>query len=90
MYINDAIFQSIKMIEPFTSNTRYNINGLSVMLKLNPQFNTMCQKLLLKYNCFAQTPLEYQMIMLVSTSVYLTVQKNQCKPAMEQFLNQKI
>ena len=78
------------MIEPFTSKSRYDINGLSVMLKLNPQFNTMCQKLLLKYNCFAQTPLEYQMIMLVSTSVYLTIQKNDCKPVLNEYLNQKI
>ena len=89
-YITDAIYQSIKLIEPFTSNTRYNINGLSLMLKLNPQFNTMCQKLLLKYNCFSNTPIEYQMIMLVSTSIYLTIQMNKSKPAMEQFLNQKI
>ena len=89
-YINDSIFHCIKMIEPFTSKTRYDINGLSNMLKLNPQFNTMCQKLLLKYNCFNNTPIEYQFLMCISTSIYLTIQKNQCKPALNEYLNQKI
>ena len=89
-YINDSIYHCIKMIEPFTSKTRYNITGLSAMLKMNPQFDIMCKKLMLKYNCFNNTPLEYQMAMLVSTSIYLTIQMNQSKPAMEQFLNQKI
>ena len=78
------------MIKPFTCKTRYNITGLCNMLKMNHQFDIMCKKLMLKYNCFLQTPLEYQMAMLVSTSIYLTIQMNQSKPAMEQFLNQKI
>ena len=89
-YINDSIYHCIKMIEPFTSKTRYDITGLSSMLKLNPQFDIMCKKLMLKYNCFTNTPIEYQMVMLVSTSIYLTIQMNKSKPAMEQFLNQKI
>ena len=89
-YINDSIYHCIKLIEPFTSKTRYDITNLSNMLKMNPQFEIMCKKLLLKYNLFSNTPIEYQMIMLVSTSVYLTIQMNKSKPAMEQFLNQKI
>ena len=89
-YINDSIYHCIKMIEPFTNKTRYDLTGLSSMLKMNPNFDIMCKKLLLKYNCFTNTPLEYQMIMLVSTSVYLTIQMNKSKPAMEEFLNQKI
>lgn len=78
------------MIEPITNNTKYNIKGLSDMLNLNPQFTTMCQKLLLKYNCFTNTPIEYQMIMIISTSVYLTVQKNNGRQGINQYLNQKI
>ena len=89
-YINDSIYHCIKMIEPFTSKTRYDITGLSSMLKLNPQFDIMCKKLMLKYNCFTNTPIEYQMVMLVSTSIYLTIQMNKSKPSMEQFLNEKI
>ena len=90
MYITDSIYGAIKMIEPITNNTKYNIKGLSDMLKLNPQFTTMCQKLLLKYNCFTNTPIEYQMIMIISTSVYLTVQKNNGRQGINQYLNQKI
>lgn len=89
-YINDAIFQSIKLIEPLTIHTKYNISGLSALLKLNPQFLSMTNRLLLKYNCFSNTPIEYQFLMCVSTSIYLTIQKNQCRPVMEQYLNQKI
>ena len=89
-YITDAIYQTIKVIEPFSTNTRYDIKGLSDMLKMNPQFNTMCQKLLLKYNCFSNTPIEYQIITIISTSVYLTIQKNNVRPVLDQYLNQKI
>ena len=78
------------MIEPFTSKTRYDINGLSSMLKLNPQFDVMCKKLLLKCNCFSNTPIEYQFLMCISTSIYLTIKMNQSKPALNEFLNQKI
>ena len=89
-YINDSIYHCIKMIEPFTCKSKYDITGLSVMLKMNPQFEIFCKKMMLKYNCFTNTPLEYQFIMCISTSVYLTIQMNKSKPAMEQFLNQKI
>ena len=89
-FINDSIFHSIKMIEPLTSNTRYNITGLSSMLKLNPQFLNLTNRLILKYNLFSNTPIEYQFLMCISTSIYLTIQMNKSKPAMEQFLNQKI
>ena len=90
-YINDSIYHCIKMIEPLTCNSkRYNITGLSTMLKMNPQFDIMCKKLMLKYNCFLQTPIEYQFLMCISTSIYLTIQMNQSKPALNEFLNQKI
>ena len=89
-YINDSIYHCIRMIEPFTSKTKYDISNLSTMLKMNPQFDIMCKKLMLKYNCFSNTPIEYQFLMCISTSIYLTIQMNKSKPAMEQFLNQKI
>ena len=90
-FINDSIFHCIKMIEPLTCNSKiYNITGLSTMLKLNPQFLNLVNRLILKYNLFSNTPIEYQFIMCISTSVYLTIQMNKSKPAMEEFLNQKI
>ena len=89
-YINDSIYHCIKMIEGFTSKTKYDITGLSSMLKMNENFDVMCKKLMLKYNCFSNTPIEYQFLMCISTSIYLSIQMNKSKPAMEQFLNQKI
>ena len=86
-YINDSIYHCIKMIEPLTCNSkRYNITGLSTMLKMNPQFDSMCKKLMLKYNCFLQTPIEYQFLMCISTTIYLTIQMNQSKPTLNEFL----
>ena len=89
-FINDSIFHSIKMIEPLTTNTRFNITGLSCMLKLNPQFLNLTNRLVLKYNLFSNTPIEYQFLMCISTSIYLTIQMNKSKPALNEFLNQKI
>ena len=90
-YINDSIYHCIQMIEPLTCNSKiYNITGLSTMLKMNHQFDIMCKKMMLKYNCFSNTPLEYQFLMCISTSIFLTIQMNKSKPAMEQYLNQKI
>ena len=89
-FIHDSIFQSIKLIEPFTTNTRYNINGLSSMLKLNPQFMNLTNRLMLKYDLFKTTPIEYQMLMCITSCAYLTIQMNQSKPALNEFLNQKI
>ena len=90
IFINDSIFHCIKLIEPLSTNTRFNINGLSSMLKLNPQFLNLVNRLILKYNLFSNTPIEYQFLMCISTSIYLTIQMNKSKPSMEQFLNQKI
>ena len=89
-FINDSIFHCIKLIEPLTSNTRFNVTGLSSMLKLNPQFLNLTNRLILKYNLFSNTPIEYQFLMCISTSVYLTIQMNKSKPALNEFLNQKI
>ena len=89
-FINDSIFHCIKLIEPLSSNTRFNVTGLSSMLKLNPQFLNLTNRLILKYNLFSNTPIEYQFLMCISTSIYLTIQMNQSKPALNEFLNQKI
>ena len=89
-YINDSIYATLKMIEPYTTNSRYDIRGLSDMLKLNQNFDMMVKKLMLKYNCFNSTPIEYQMIIIINTSVYITIQNNNSRPALNEYLNQKI
>ena len=89
-FINDSIFHSISVLENFTINTKYNIKGLSAMLKLNNQFMNLTNRLMLKYDLFKSTPIEYQMLMCITASIYLTIQKNNARPVMEQYLNQKI
>ena len=89
-FINDSIFHSISLLENFTINTKYNIKGLSSMLKLNNQFMNLTNRLMLNYDFFKSTPSEYQMVMCITTSIYLTIQKDQCRPALNEFMNQKI
>jgi hypothetical protein len=75
-FLTDSILQTVKMVEYASVRTKYNISGLSNMLKANPQFNSLSKQLYLKYKVFSQVPPEYQMLMLVSTSTWICLQKN--------------
>lgn len=75
-FLTDSILQTFKMVEYASVRTKYNISGLSEMLRLNPQFNSLSKQLYLKYKVFSQVPPEYQMLMLVSTSAWICLQKN--------------
>ena len=48
--------QSLKLCENYTINTKYDISGLSDLLKMNKQLNSVCKQMMLKYNCFTNTP----------------------------------
>lgn len=87
-FITDGIMQSLKVIEGASSHTRYNISGLSDMLKNNKQFNSLTKQLYLKYQVFSKVPVETQMLFVVATSMYICIQKNKARPALEQYLNQ--
>lgn len=88
-FILDSIFYSIKMIEGISARTKnYNITGLADILKQNPEFLKLCKQLYLKYNTFEAVPPEYQLIMVVSTSAYICIQKNKNKAQMDDLLNQ--
>ena len=90
-FLTDSIIQSLKLIENITANTKkYNIVGLSDMLKNNPQFHNLCKQLYIKYNTFSCMPPEYQMLFLVSTTAYICRNKNIQKNEIEQYLNQEI
>ena len=90
-FLTDSIVQSLKLIENFTAHTKkYNIVGLSEMLKNNPQFHNLCKQLYIKYNTFSCMPPEYQMLFLVSTTAYICRNKNIQKNEIEQYLNQEI
>ena len=88
-FLTDSILHSIKAIEPI-SERFYDITGLSQMLKANKEFHRLAKILYLKYNVFSAVPVEYQMIMLVSTSIYICKTKNKNKGALNDYLNEPI
>ena len=88
-FIMDSIFYCIKVVEGVSSRTKnYNIQGLADILKQNDQFMKLCKQLYLKYNTFENVPAEYQLIMIVSTSAYVCMQKNKHKAEINDLLNQ--
>ena len=87
-FIIESILVSIQTLEGFTANTRFNITGMAQMLKLNPQFNLLSKQLFLKYGSFAAVPVESQMLLLIFTTAYICINKNQNKAQMNEFLNQ--
>jgi hypothetical protein len=90
-FLYDAILQSIKLVEGVSSMTKnYNIKGCADMLKMNPQFQNLCKLLFLKYQVFSAVPIEYQLMMICSTTAFMCMQKNKHKDQINEFLNQKI
>ena len=78
-FITDSILQSIKMGEGLSSFTKYDISGLSEILKSNEHFHSLAKQLYIKYGCFSKMPVESQMAMLILTSAYVCVQSNKQK-----------
>jgi hypothetical protein len=59
-----------------------------MMLKMNPQFNSLAKQLYLKYGNFMSVPPESQMLLLVFTTTYICINKNNGKKQMNDYLNQ--
>ena len=90
-FLTDSILQCIKLIEAPTERSKhFNISGLSDLLKSNKQFHQLCKKLYLKYGCFDAIPAEYQLLILVSTTAYVCMNKNKGKNELEAYLNQPV
>ena len=91
MFVLDSLFQSLKMIEGYSAKTKtYNISGLSDLLRMNKQFNSLCKQLMLKYGTFMNTPIEIQTGIIVVTSAYIMVQKNNKKNELNNYFNEEI
>ena len=86
-FLSDSILQTIKLVEGGTSATRYDISGCADMLKANPQFNNLLKQLYVKYSVFTKIPPEFQMVMLVSTTSYICMNKNKNKHLINEYLN---
>ena len=90
-FITDSILQSIKLLEIPTSRLKiFNLSGLSDLLKSNKEFHNLTKQLYLKYNVFQKVPPEYQLLILVSTTSYICMNKNKSKDQIEQYLNEPI
>jgi hypothetical protein len=90
-FLTDSILQCIKLVEGVSTYTqKYNIDGCADMLKTNPQFNQLCKRLYIKYKVFSEIPPEYQMIMIVATTAYISKTKNSKKYEINNYLNQPI
>ena len=87
-FLSDSIIQSIKLVEGGSKMTPYDISGCADMLKANPQFNNLLKQLYVKYNVFSKIPPEIQMLLLVTTTAYICVNKNRNKASLNDFLNQ--
>ena len=89
-FLLNSIYDTLSMLEPYTIPTRCNCTGISTMLKLNPNFTSILKKLILKYDLSTSTSPEIQLIIIITTSLYMTIQKNQHKSEIDNYLNQKI
>ena len=90
-FVYDAILQSIKVVEGVSSYSKiYDIQGMSDMLKLNLEFKNLCKLMFIKYNVFSAVPVEYQLVMIISTTAFICRQKYLNKSKINEFLNEKI
>ena len=90
LFILDVIMNSLKLVEGASKMTRFNITGLSDMLKSNPQFLSLTKQLYLKYNTFINIPSETQLVLIVIVASYSCIQKNKNIGNMDIFLNEPI
>ena len=90
-FITDSIYTAMSYIEPITSKTKYNISGLTLILKSNKEFNKLCKQLMLKYGCFSSSiSIEYQTLLIIISSVYITITTNSNRKSIEKYLDEKI
>lgn len=90
VFMTDAILTSVKAVEFASIRTRYNLKGLSEMLRENNQFNLLIKQLYLKYKVFAKMPVEIQLMMVVGTSAWICIEKNKKELADEKFVNKTV
>jgi hypothetical protein len=89
-FITDSILQVCKFAEVASVRMKYNIKGLSEMLRQNPQFNLLCKQLYIKYKVFSKIPPEAQMVFLITSSAYVCIEKNKQEERKQSLLNKSI
>ena len=90
-FMMDSIYTVMNnIIEPMTIKTKFNVRGLTDLLKSNKQFNSLTKQIFLKYGCYSNVGPEYQCLLIIVSSVYITVNKNNNRNSIESYLNEKI
>ena len=91
-FITESIFTVLQNIEPLCKNysSKYDITGLTILLKSNKEFNKLMKQMMLKYNCYNQTSVEFQLILIIISSVYLVTNKNKNQDKINKYLDEKI
>ncbi len=87
VFITDAILQTIKLSEYASCRTKFNLTGLTELLKQNVQFNSLCKQLYLKYKVFNAIPPEYQLGMIVATSAWICIEKNKSNSVLNKIID---
>ena len=90
VFVLDSILSCRKMVENFTVESDYDITGLSILLKSNPQFFSLSKQLFIRYNIFSNVPIEYQIMMCIVSTSYLCMMKNKGKASINSYLNEPL
>ena len=89
-FLTNSIYDAILMIEPYSKPTKYDISGISAALRVNPNVDKLLKQIILKYNFCGNTSPELQLLIIVVTTAYMTIQKNNNKDSINKYLDQKI
>ena len=89
-FLTDSILECFRIVEGVSARTKYNISGMTDLLKANKQFHSLCKQLYAKYGCFKKIPPEYQLVMIISTTAYIAKQRNDNQKSINEFLDKPI
>ena len=89
-FCEGAILSVIQMTEGLTANTKYDLSGLSMLLKQNKEFHSLCKILYIKYSVFSKVPPEIQLCLIVTITASLCIQKNRKKGDLNAYLNSPV
>ena len=89
-FCEGAILSVIQMTEGLTARTKYDLTGLSMLLKQNKEFHSLCKILYIKYSVFSKVPPEIQLVLIISITSSICIQKNRKKGDLNAYLNSPV
>jgi hypothetical protein len=90
-FIMDTIFQTLFFAENLTAGTQnFNISGLTVKLKGNPNFMSVCKQCFIKYGTYCSSPPEAQLIVILILTAFTCMDANKRKFTLNNYLNEPI